>query len=373
MWLVSFVFMLLIIIPILFYIFKDDISRFVLTKVAELQNGEITFQNVSFSPFVQFPNVSVRLDSLYYYEHPRDSTNLDELPIAAIEEIYIAVDVVDLIGGKINVPKITIDGGKFNIVTYPDSSVNLFNALGREKPGNLNVTEDITSLTSDEKDKSKKAETENLTSVKDTEFDLSINELTLQNLTLGFNNLLLNRSSSYIVNDLNASFTYREKRILSALNTDIDIENIRFPDRTYLTDKNINLSTSLSFDEEKSIVEIKPSRLLFENAQFDMEGTLGIGGEELIDIRIDGSDHDFSFFSLVLSEQGITNLERGDFYFNGTIKGSHLDDIPVFDFRFGVKDVDLLIPEVNERITGFNFSGYFNSGSSQNLSGANLF
>jgi hypothetical protein len=336
--------MLLILIPILFYIFRDDISRFILTKVAELQNGEITFQNISLSPFAQFPNVSVRLDSLYYYEHPRDSTKLDELPIAAIEEIYVAVDIVDLIGGKINIPEVTISGSKFNIITYADSSINLFNALGKEKPGNLNVTEDITSLAVEEEDKSETAETDTLTKVKSTEYDLSINELTLQNLTVGFNNLALNRSSSYIVNDLNASFTYREKRILSDLSTDIDIENIRFPDHTYLTEKNINLNTSLSFDEEKSIVEIKPSSLMFENAQFDLEGSLGIGGEELIDIKIDGSDHDFSFFSLVLSEQGITNLEKGDFYFNGTIKGSTLDDIPVLDFRFGVKDVDLLIP-----------------------------
>jgi AsmA protein len=294
------------------------------------------------------------------------------LSIASIDEIYVAIDVVDLIGGKINVPAIIIEGGRFNIITYADSSINLFNALGKEKPGNLNVTEDITSLATDEEEKSKSEETDTLTVVKSTEYDLTVNELTLQNLTLGFNNLALNRSSSYIVNDLNASFTYREKRILSDLSTDIDIENIRFPEQTYLTDKNINLYTRLSFDEENSIVEIEPSRLIFENAQFDLEGSLGIGGEELIDIKIDGSDHDFSFFSLVLSEQGITNLERGDFYFKGTIKGSTLDDIPVLDFRFGVKDVALLIPEVNDRITDFNFSGYFNSGSSQNLSGANL-
>lgn len=42
------------------------------------------------------------------------------------------------------------------------------------------------------------------------------------------------------------------------------------------------------------------------------------------------------------------------------------------EVSFGVRDVDLLIPEVNKRITDFNFSGYFNSGSKKDFSEANL-
>ncbi|UCH66436.1 MAG: hypothetical protein JSW63_04725, partial [Ignavibacterium sp.] len=372
LWLVSFVVALFILFPILFYIFKDDITKFIIAKVGELQNGEITFSDVSFSPLAHFPNVSLKLDSLYYYEHPRDSTNLDAIPIASIEEIYVAIDIIDLISGKFNVPEVTIAGGKFNIVTYPDSSINLFNALGKEKPGNLNVTEDISSLLTEDEREPEPTIIDSVESDKSSDLDLSVDEITLQTIILSFNNLALKRSSSYIINSLNASFIYQEKRIISDLNTDIEIENISFPKHTYLADKNIRLNTSLSFDEKNNIVEIKPSRLIFENAQFDVEGRVGIGGEEIIDVRIDGSDHDFSFFSLVLSDQGVANLEQGDFYFKGTIKGSNLQDIPVLDFMFGVKDVDLLIPSVNERISDFNFSGYFNSGSKKDLSGANL-
>jgi AsmA protein len=370
LWIVSSVITLLLLIPILFYIFKNDITKLIIAKIGELQNGEITFQDVSFSPFAHFPNVSLKLDSLYYYENPRDSTNLDDLPIASIEEIYVAIDIVDLIGGVINIPEVTIAGGTFNIVTYPDSRINLFNALGKEKPGNLTVTEDITSLAVGE-DETEPIGKDTLDSEKNVKYDLTVDELTLQNLTFDFTNLALKRNSTLRINELTSSFIYREKRIISDLSTDIDIENIGYSDQTYLTNNKINLNTSLSFDEEKTIIDIKPSRLIFDQAQLDVEGMIDIS-DGLFDIKVDGSDHDFSFFSLVLSEQGVANLERGDFYFNGTIKGKMDEEIPLINFSFGVQDVDLRLPKINRRITDFNFSGNFNSGSKKNLSGAKL-
>jgi hypothetical protein len=357
---------------IIFFIFKNDISRAILEKVSDLQQGELTFRNISLSPFAHFPSVSIKLDSLSYYEHTRDSINKDNIPIASFEEIYVAFNVIDLIGGKINVPEITIEGGNVNIITYADSSTNLFNALANKQPDSLTLTKDTSSLTFDNKDESKPIVEDTVESDKSSEIDLSVDELTLQNLTLVFNNIALKRNSTFRINELKTSFIYHEKRILSELSTDIVIKEISYPDQTYLTENHIALNTSLSFDEEKNIVEIKPSQLIFEEARFDVEGTIDLGKDGLFDIKIDGSDHDFSFFSLVLSDQGIANLESGDFYFNGTIKGKASSEIPIVKFSFGVKKVDLFIPEINKRISDFNFSGYFSSGSKKDLSGANL-
>ncbi|MEJ2194724.1 MAG: hypothetical protein P8X73_07685, partial [Ignavibacteriaceae bacterium] len=49
---------------LLFYIFKNDISRAVIDKLSELQQGELTFQDISLSPFVQFPSISIRMENL---------------------------------------------------------------------------------------------------------------------------------------------------------------------------------------------------------------------------------------------------------------------------------------------------------------------
>ena len=127
---------IILLLFLLFYLYKNDISRAVLDKVSELQNGEITFQDISLSPIAQFPSISIKLENLSFFEHPGDSVNRDELPIASIEKIYVAFNIIDLIRGKINVPKVTIAGGNINIITYADSSINLLNALSEVKPVN---------------------------------------------------------------------------------------------------------------------------------------------------------------------------------------------------------------------------------------------
>lgn len=357
---------------ILFYICKNDISRAVIDKLGELQQGELTFQDISLSPFVQFPSISIRMENLSFFEHPWDSVNHDELPIAYIEKIYVAFNLIDLIRGKINVPNVTIVGGNINIITYADSSVNLLNALGKVKPGNLTMTEETSSLAPDRIKETKKIIRDTAINDKSLNIDLSVDVLTLKDLKLSFKNFVMNRESSFILNELKAKFIYREKRILSELNTDIEIENISYAEKSYLNGDHLDLNTRLTYDEENNVVEIEPSQLTFGHAQFDINGNIDLSKDGLYNINVNGSDHDFSFFSLVLSNRGIANLESGDFYFNGSIKGKESSEFPIFRFSFGLKNVNLLLSKVNKRIKDFNFTGYFNSGSKKDLSEANL-
>jgi AsmA protein len=363
---------LLSIVTLVFYIYKDDISRALLEGVNDIQKGELIFEDISFSPFAHFPSISINLNNVLYYEHPIESMSDSADAIANINNIFVAFNLIDLIGGKVNVKEVTIVGGTVKLITYADSSVNLFNAFGKEKPGKLIVTKDISQIKTDNPTESKPIIQDSIIIESKTEIDLSIDKLSIENLTLKFENHVLDRSSKFRINNLNTSFTYREKRIISELKTDIDIIEIKFPDKILLADKKINLTTSLSFDEVNEIIFIYPSRFSFEESIFDIEGNINIGKEGLLDIKIDGSDHDFSFLSLILSEKGITQLERGDFYMKGTITGNTLLGNPVIELSFGLSDVDIFIPEVQKRIKGLNFSGYFISGTKKDLSEALL-
>ncbi|MGB5850553.1 MAG: hypothetical protein WBH40_18840, partial [Ignavibacteriaceae bacterium] len=307
-----------------------------------------------------------------YYEHPINKRDSIEIPIGEINEIYAAINILDLIGGKINVSKVKIIGGTIRMITYADSSVNLFRAFGKEKTEKLTVRENISQNKTDNQTDSKSISQDSTAIESKSENDLSIDKLFIENLTLDFENHVLDRSSKFRINNLNTSFSYREKRILSELNTDIDIIEIKYPDKSLLADKKVNLTTSLSFDEENEMIFINPSRFSFEESIFDLEGKISIGDEGLLDLKIDGSDHDFSFLSLVLSDKGITQLEKGDFYMKGSITGNTFLEIPIIELSFGLSDVDIFIPEVEKRIKGLKFSGQFNSGTKKDLSEALL-
>ncbi|RKY95362.1 MAG: hypothetical protein DRQ13_07240, partial [Ignavibacteriae bacterium] len=127
-----------------------------------------------------------------------------------------------------------------------------------------------------------------------------------------------------------------------------------------------------SFDREKLFIDVQPSHLSFDSAEFDFNGTYDIKNDEHIDFEIDGSAHDFTFFKLVLSDEGMKNLKKGNFYFHGTIKGEFSVGIPIAEFSFGVEDVNLYIPLAESSIKNLNFNGYFHSGSKRNLSNAYL-
>ncbi len=117
---------------------------------------------------------------------------------------------------------------------------------------------------------------------------------------------------------------------------------------------------------------IDPSKLIFENAEFDLEGTVDIGDDGFIDLKVDGSDHDFSFFALVLSKEGIKNITKGDLYFNGTIRGKSKTGIPQLKLNFGLKDLELINPVTNRTIKNLNLRGKFDSGTKNDFSQAEL-
>ena len=118
-----------IVVVILFYIFKDDISKKLLLSLNEIQKGEITLEDISFEPFAQFPSISIGINNVVYFEDKKTDRDSIEKPIGTLNVIYVALDVVDLIGGRINVSKVKIEGGTFNFITYEDNTVNFFNAL----------------------------------------------------------------------------------------------------------------------------------------------------------------------------------------------------------------------------------------------------
>lgn len=306
----------------LFYIFKDDISKKLLLSLNDIQKGEITLEDISFSPFAHFPSISIRLNNIVYYEHPINKRDTTEIPIGEFDEIYAAINFMDLIGGKINISKVTIDGGTLNFVTYKDSSVNLFNALGLGKPAHLSDNEHLLPTDKFNTDEQKSPEKDKNTSNEDQVIDLTIEQLTIKNLMINFENRIFNRTSSYNIKNLSSSFGYQPNFINGSLKTDIKINSIQLADKTFLENTQLNIETNFSFDREKLFIDVQPSHLSFSNTKFDFKGYYDIKNDEYVNFEINGSDQDLSFLKLVLSEEGIKNLKKGAYISRVQSKGN---------------------------------------------------
>jgi len=118
---------LLILATGILYLNKDQIAEKILLATNDQQNGEISFLDISFNPFVQFPSVSIQLNDFSYFEQSKDSANTkfkvgDDtlsnqlLPIARVRYLYAAVSITDLFRGEINISKVLLENGQVNIV-----------------------------------------------------------------------------------------------------------------------------------------------------------------------------------------------------------------------------------------------------------------
>ncbi len=363
---------LLIVAAGLFYIYKDDISKKLLLSFNAMQRGEISLGEISFKPFVQFPDISIGINNVIYYENKTGNRYISEKPIAEIDVVYASLNIIDLIKGRINISKVKIEGGTLNFVTYKDSSVNIFNALGLKKPAGENKTEKLNDSES-LKTESPESDGNSNSSVKKTgELNLNVEQVSIKDLRINFDNRVFNRTASYNIKNLSSSFQHLPELIKGSLSTNIIIDSVQVAGKELLSNTQMKIEIIFGFDKENLIFNIDHGFFSFAAAGFNIKGYYDIKNDEYVNFEIDGSDHEFSFFALLFTNEGIKNLKKGDLYFKGTIKGKSKVQMPDFTFEFGLKDVEVINPVTNRTIKNLNLKGYFNSGTAEDLSEAGL-
>ncbi|RLD60999.1 MAG: hypothetical protein DRJ05_03565, partial [Bacteroidetes bacterium] len=345
--------LLISILTSVFYIYRDKIGEGILLKVNDLQKGEVSFSEVSFSPFVHFPHMSVELRNVVYIGNPFGNDT-----IAKIQSLYASIDVADLINGKINVSRATIEKGGIYLIKYPDSTINLFSALGLYG-NNVILEDDKNGVIAD--------------SLKQGEvLDILLDEIDLKDISIQYKDFTKNDSLEIKLDKLRAFFQYQSDSIQCEIAINIDLQRIPLFKKLTLHQKRLQIQTAFLYDRNNEIIEIGPSSLVFEKAKFDLTGSIDLKNNIDLDFEINGTDTDFSFFKLWLSDTGLKNLQSGEVYFRGTVKGPVKNNIPLMDFDFGFTDVNLRIPDVAEGISDLHLEASLNSGSKNDFSEAQL-
>jgi len=343
---------ILIIITIVFNFYKDDIGRELLLQVNKIQKGELVFDDVSFNPLVSFPDVSIALETVSFYENPAINRINDSLPIVELKKLYVTFDVIDLIKGNINLSQILLENGRFNFITYADSSLNLINALNLESDTLQNDNDTL--------------------SGQSMELEINLHKIILKNIGVSYSNVPKNNNSEYSIQSLNASLNYLPNSIMCFINSDINVDKKILLGGLALNNKPINIETSVAYDRSLQEITIEPSELSFDRANFAIGGNIILSDDGFIDLQITGNDKDFSILNLFLTNTGVKNIKQGDLYFKGTVKGKLFDGIPLVECSFGMEDVYIEIPNTDHSINKLSLKGNFRSGINKNLSKAHL-
>ena len=331
-----------------FYLDRDNIGRRVLLYTNNFAHGELSFEDITFNPFQHFPDISLLLKDVAYYENPIGSRNQNEKAVCEIERLYAALDIRELINGNIYVSKVSLRSGNLRLVRYPDSTLNLLNAF---EPYEQKVGKSPSDS---------------------SEAELDLDQISLYKIQIEFDDRVEGDKEALLMKRLTASFSFTTEMIRSEVETDMDLQMVRLSDKVLFRNKELGLETAFRFQREAGILQIEPSTLSIDEASMNISGDIDFNENDKFNLQVDGSDQDFSLFQMVLSREGLKNLKQGGLYFRGNIIGTPGQEIPMADFAFGLEDVTLYVPRAKDYIRDLNLSGKFNSGSKGDLSAAIL-
>ena len=170
------------------------------------QPGEIQMGQMNLIPFVNFPNITLQLDSVNYFENETQSNAGDRKPIISLNKIHVSLDVLDLIRGDIMVSEAKLEEGLVLLEIYKDSVSNIEYALGIRFG-----------------DKAAKDSTETKTAVR-----IDLDAIELSGIRLEVQNRLRDEEFIFRVNQLESSFSYLPGLIESSDNLDIDINRDKY-------------------------------------------------------------------------------------------------------------------------------------------------
>lgn len=337
------VIILLIILPIILfsalvglaYWKQDEIVQHLIEDINKDFKGLIEIKGSHISPFEAFPYISIDLEEVKVFE----SKSKINTPLVDVHDIYLGFDIWTIISGKMEVKEIKLKKGKLSLVQHLDGTFNIANALSPQK----------------------KVENPN------EEFHLDLHEIVLEDIDITKLNEANNIVIDAYVYNADAIFSTSPHHVFTSLESKFELNLILDGDTSFIKHKHFELDTELDFITDNNLLTIKPTMVKLEGTDFNMEGTLNLGNDGLIDMHFDGKKENFELLIAMAPEELIPTLKKydnkGSIYFDATLKGKTMNGYtPAIEATFGCEHAYFNNKEVNKKLDDLTFVGHFTNG-----------
>ena len=342
--------LLVIVGTLILYLKKDDIGRDLLMTVNTQTNGELEFEDVNVAPFARFPDVSLTLIKPKYFEVPAEKRDSIHQPILSFTKIIISLDILKLIRSQIDISGIQINNGRINLIEYEDSTFNFQKAFRTPENKEKQI----------EKVKGSMYNLDDLL--------LSVDLISLRNITLDITRKPANSHQNFTLIKSRASLKILPDSIRAKVDIDVNINQYSITEKITLEDESFSWIGDLAYYNERKQLKIYQSEVGLGKAVFDLLGDFQLDDKGYADLQFEANDESMRFTKLILTSEGIDNLNSGELYFNGNVSGPLWHNFPEFELNFGIRDMSISIPNSTKSIENLQMRGYFNSGKKMDLS-----
>lgn len=363
------------------FLFYKDVKGFMVSQIqdyiAEIEYGDLEIEDIEMVLLQHFPNISVRLRHINFYEKKDSLREKDQSPILYAENIYLDFAPWELIRNKnLKVTTISIEEGVLDLFMYEDNKTNLEKAFS--KPQNLpkaNINLDSTALKVSKPKKSKTSENQKKPEAGKKLLVIDLKAIDLDNITLKYNNPGEKHSSEVQLASLDGTILLNTQGISCDIETSFEItKSAKLP--SIAEQKPASLSLNLDYIDASQQIVIHKGALNFENVSVDIKGTYNHKNGNYIDMQFDASSNDMAFLSKLIQEdileQNMSSIQNADIVLNGQIKGKMEDNFPKIDLNFGVKDLSMKGPAGKGKFNNVGFDGELHTGEAADFSTAIL-
>lgn len=342
---------LVLIITLGFYLGRGWIMRKAVTYLNNQQPGEVTMGQINLIPLVNFPDVTLQVRNVDFYERDLHPDSLYLEPILSLNEILVRLDVVELIRGNVEVSEAKIERGFVRFEIYEDSVSNIERALGIRFGEETN--EDTTLLPG---------------------FRVDLERLELSEILA----LMVDRTRDdrieIAINHWGSSFHYLPDRIEARLQLDLDINHLKYLTYSLEKTRNVLFESEVLLDPVAKEMAIEPSSVKVSGLELETWGKYGYKNSGFVDLAFRASNEGLEvlnfLFRGILDLNEIEQIGAGKIYLSGNVAGELGDRLPVVRLNGTADQIGFRIQPIQKEVRDISFQFYATNGRSQDLSEA---
>lgn len=316
---------------------QSEIIKAEIAKLNKEHKGLISVGDSELSLFGNFPYISLKVYDFKIFETKKDNAPV----VMNVKDIYLGFNLWDIVNGNYDIQSLVVEDGVFNIVIHENNTMNIQNSL---------------------------ASTSNTTT---SSTNVHFKKIEFKNLDVHTLDEATNTDVEKFIYSGKGSFSVKDSIIAGHVDTDFELNVISdavVPD--FMKKKHFEIHTDVEFNQHTGILDIQPSGVKMENADFELKGSIDTKNDVDLDLYIKGAKPNFDMLIAFAPTNLIPYLEKynnaGDIYFNATIKGaSNKGNRPAINADFGAGEAYLENPAKRKKIDNLGFKGHFSNGDNR--------
>ncbi len=340
----------ILLITLAFYLTRGWIMQKAVEYVNEQQSGEIQMGQMNLIPFMYFPDVSLQLRNLGYYEQKVYPDSLHQEPILSLNEVYVSLDVVELLKGNIQVSRADLMDGFVRYLIYEDSVSNMERALG-SLLGNDGLQESTN---------------------ENPEIRIDLEGMELSNVTAIYEDRTNGDRARATIHQVASTFQYMAEKLWTDLQLLIEVSEFKYQKYRIEEPKIVSLNSRLEIDLEQQLVELKPSSVSVSGLDLEAWGSLILGQNASVDMAFRAKNEGLELlnylFRGILDLDEIEQIGAGNMYLSGNINGKLGDRLPVVRINGMADGIGFRINAIQRDVTDISFKLYATNGTNPDMS-----